>query len=669
MVDHTVLKPLSEDADSYYNWLNNTDPSKDPDSFFSVTFYNLTNPAEVLAGAAPVVDELPQVTWQRKRVYFNATFSDDNTEVAYNVRYYYVFDQDRSDNTTEYRVTNVWPTWLTLLNKAGGTTQHAVAAVSGQLLNALFAPLLADFGEQASAQWGNLTGIEGLQLAPGSTLANNSAFEGRVKKQSESYFEVMRAAYADKYFPEFGAWCRLSNHSFPFESSVLDPAASHELLVTGKCPLLSGTYPLQEPPELVGLPCAAALQLFASTNVSSPYAQEVFPMGTNNTLTADARRLAVADYLQTTAKSYLANLVFPGDASRPLDDALWASRAPEEWLFDYEDPLLALLKHGDTAANAFNSAFFRSVTTDAESLSTDPRRTTVRTGRGDVDRALWYDKWKGVSVLPERPGGVPTAGGDTTFWCDTNLTVAGHDDTQLPVSTTTWWSWTPGIKKGVDYPVWVPQIFNAANFTYLEGSDARGIDVWRFHLSDSSLAPQPQFSERYGGVFNLTCPQGGPPVMVTEPRYYRVDPDFPAEYRVDGVKEPVPELHDTFLDVDPVSGTTLRGFKRLQINTWISAGTSGATNGTKLMPALWVEQREELTAEQAHKYRNTVTFYLNLRRDLLYGFLIGGGVLFLLGLVGVVVSRRRQAAAGAQGADKPLLQPNSGGGDESSVYI
>lgn len=678
VVDHVTLKPLGHGSDdTYYSWLNST-AAKDPKTKFSASFFQPTNLAAVtdpLAPASPVMEELPPVVFTRERTYFDVDFAGGDKEVAYNLFYDYVYDAEATEAaggpTPDTNVTGVWPTFLTLLNQSGGTTTHAVAALAGKFIAGLLSQLVQLNAAGLAGQWGELAGFKGF-TSPGESLSNSSLYLAAVESVSPTFYGALLAAREENIYPEFAAFTRFNKAAAFFPNLTMPSVNDTEFLLYegGPCPLLTGTYSLKEPAELHGVPCAAALIALGTSATNSTAAQAAFPIipDAPGSSKAVELRLALALYLDLTSTTFLTYLVRKGGASS-LETGLWATRSVREWLFEFDDPLLELLKLGDPAPEAHNSAFFRSFNSSKAAAAADKRLTRVRTGRADVNRALTYVEWQNTTVLPRRPGGNPLAGGDTHYWCDVDVPVAGHDDTQFPISSMGWFSWSPGITESGLYPVWIPQLFRSANFTYYSDVHVRGISVKRLRLDESEFQRNVQFDEYYGGLLNLTCPQGGPPVMLTLPHYYRLSRDLPEEYLCGGAAaRSGTDADGTYLDVDEISGTTLRGYKRLQLNLWVSNGTTGLTNGTKLVPSVWIEQAEELTAKQAHDYKNTVVFYLDLRRDLMFGLLIGGSVLLLLGVGGVVIARRDAAKRREEDGGESLLRPD-GHDDDSSVYI
>ena len=57
---------------------------------------------------------------------------------------------------------------------------------------------------------------------------------------------------------------------------------------------------------------------------------------------------------------------------------------------------------------------------------------------------------------------------------------------------------------------------------------------------------------------------GGIPIIMTAPHFWNADPDLLNQ--MEGL-EPVSEKHDTFLDIEPITGVALSAHKRIQVSS------------------------------------------------------------------------------------------------------
>jgi hypothetical protein len=88
----------STSATSYETWQTNTAGSglTDVQINYIVYFFDLQNPAEVLAGQQPVVVEVGPYAYREYYYKFDISWSDDGDTVTYNNYRYYLFDADNS---------------------------------------------------------------------------------------------------------------------------------------------------------------------------------------------------------------------------------------------------------------------------------------------------------------------------------------------------------------------------------------------------------------------------------------------------------------------------------------------------------------------------------------------------------------------------------------------
>lgn len=145
-------------------------------------------------------------------------------------------------------------------------------------------------------------------------------------------------------------------------------------------------------------------------------------------------------------------------------------RTPAEILFNYTDPLLLVL--GQSAAGA---TYLSSYETKDEAYHADssvsrvsPRHRSarvsstllicvaekVKTGTGNLQDALVYTMWRNHHVLPSRQ-----SAGKNGFWCNADLLVTGHDDTQFPPGKQHFWSWDASIDEETVTDVWVSELY------------------------------------------------------------------------------------------------------------------------------------------------------------------------------------------------------------------
>jgi len=193
--------------------------------------------------------------------------------------------------------------------------------------------------------------------------------------------------------------------------------------------------------------------------------------------------------------------------------------------------------------------------------------------------------------------------------------VFGTDGTQFP----------RGIQDGQTETVYVSQLTRPTVLSNVNNLHVtfKGIDLVEFTIATvfmENATNNPLNADYYmygfNGVANLTASLD-PDFYVTKPHYLDTDPALQAQ--ISGLS-PNPALHDTFLDVEPYSGITMRGVKRLQLairltplnvtlptGGWaIWGGSLPSQTAGLYMPVYWAEERGEILDSSASTFRTLV---------------------------------------------------------------
>jgi len=123
--------------------------------------------------------------------------------------------------------------------------------------------------------------------------------------------------------------------------------------------------------------------------------------------------------------------------------------------------------------------------------------------------------------------------------------------------------------KGGRLPCYVSELGRAIMIENLneETETYEGIELYKYVLSPSMLINSTQNQQDYfvatTGMLNCTSIGGGVPLYLSKPHFLDVDPDF--ANRVSGLSPPDRDAHDTFINVEPITGATMRAAKRLQV--------------------------------------------------------------------------------------------------------
>eukprot|EP00887_Chlorella_sp_A99_P005592 scaffold1.g5592.t1 len=261
---------------------------------------------------------------------------------------------------------------------------------------------------------------------------------------------------------------------------------------------------------------------------------------------------------------------------------LFTTRTVGELLWGYEDPLL---KQAARLLPGVDPTFrlVGNMSGPEEAAAAPP--TVVNTGAADLARVWDYEQWQGVSEL--------------TCWAPPHVErVRGTDAFQF----------RPGLALNDSLVVWTGELFRAAALQAEEQVELGGLPLLRLRPDPSQAGPDPRYFQYVRGLMNVTSPlatgphgaagsRPGPPVFLSYPHFCGADPGLAAG--VVGVACD-PERHALFVDVEPMSGITVRAAKRLQMNSWFGprwAAVDARLRATYL-PVFWAEESSQATPEQ-----------------------------------------------------------------------
>uniref|UniRef100_A0A8C0MWN5 Platelet glycoprotein 4 n=2 Tax=Canis lupus familiaris TaxID=9615 RepID=A0A8C0MWN5_CANLF len=155
----------------------------------------------------------------------------------------------------------------------------------------------------------------------------------------------------------------------------------------------------------------------------------------------------------------------------------------------------------------------------------------------------------------------------------------------------------------------------------------KGIPVYRFVLPSMAFASPLQNPDNHCfctekvisnnctsyGVLDIGKCKEGKPVYISLPHFLHASPDIGEP--IEGLS-PNEDEHTTYLDVEPITGFTLRFAKRLQINILVKpAKKIEALKNLKrnyIVPILWLNETGTIGDEKAAQFRKQVTGKINL---------------------------------------------------------
>ncbi|KAM7439967.1 the CD36 [Porites harrisoni] len=242
---------------------------------------------------------------------------------------------------------------------------------------------------------------------------------------------------------------------------------------------------------------------------------------------------------------------------------LFQERTVFELLWGYTDPFLEFLKNPllDCPGQKGLSSFVQ-----LQYNNTYYGISAVHTGQVKISKLEQYTMWRGQSHL--------------YWWSDkyANM-INGSDGTQF----------APRVSKDAVLYAYSPEICRSVYFTYESTVKVKGIKLYRFIAPKELYLSGDVYEANKGfcvpsnrclptGLLNISrCQPQNPPVIISPPHFYQGDKSLVEA--VNGL-DPQKSLHETFVDVEPITGTVMRAAKRIQINVALeSVDTLTQTTG------------------------------------------------------------------------------------------
>jgi len=290
------------------------------------------------------------------------------------------------------------------------------------------------------------------------------------------------------------------------------------------------------------------------------------------------------------------------------------------------------------------------------------------TGTSDYNLAneyIQYYGYKKVTLINDIPGtdclqiGNPnrTTGFsvDCKLWTNTEVIEGSRDGLQ----STMFNEGTSNIVNNI--PIWVSEAKRVVNFSYEEDISFKDINLRRYRITDSQfLLTNPVTTGNYWFLENYIAPMGrylgGLDGFLCQPNFYgdqlpALNPNI-TRGMVASNFDPSMELHKTYLDIEPFSGATFAGRKRLQVgfdlsNQRLSPYSPWSkiyANFTHLqpihVPLAWGEEGKDISDADASTFRSGVYGNRTMAWRVMLGLVISGSALLAFAIFWVIKASR-----------------------------
>ncbi|KAJ8374096.1 hypothetical protein SKAU_G00046760 [Synaphobranchus kaupii] len=257
----------------------------------------------------------------------------------------------------------------------------------------------------------------------------------------------------------------------------------------------------------------------------------------------------------------------------------------------------------------------------------------VFTGKDDIAKVHVIDRWKGERKVD--------------FWNDTYCNMINGTDAS---------SFPPFIDRKKPLYFFSSDICRSVLADFDRSLFLKGIELYRFTLNPLTMAAPTVNPDNHcychdpvvtrnctlAGVLDVSSCREGMPIYISLPHFLHGSQHLTQD--VLGLNHNEKE-HFTFLDVEPITGITMRFAKRLQVN--MMYGPSKIIDVLKkvkdytIFPLLWLNETAALDEETADMFKAELTSRVKMLETVQVALLSVGSVMFVLcTVISCVINRR-----------------------------
>ncbi|NXO57113.1 CD36 protein, partial [Aramus guarauna] len=244
----------------------------------------------------------------------------------------------------------------------------------------------------------------------------------------------------------------------------------------------------------------------------------------------------------------------------------------------------------------------------------------VYTGKEDIKTTAIIESYKNKRNL--------------SYWEDYCDLVNGTDGASFP----------PFVKKDQTLRFFSSDICRSIYGVYQGKQNVKGIPLYRFTVPREAFASPAEVKDNYcfctdevisknctlAGVLDISACKAGRPVFISLPHFLHASDSI--LHDVEGLS-PNEKEHETFLDVEPITGFTLQFAKRLQVNLLVKPAPKiealSKVQKPYIFPILWLNESAVIGDAKAEMFRSKVTGRVQMLSVLQMVLMIAGSVLFL----------------------------------------
>ncbi|CAL8386785.1 unnamed protein product [Boreogadus saida] len=330
---------------------------------------------------------------------------------------------------------------------------------------------------------------------------------------------------------------------------------------------------------------------------------------------------------------------------RGIGVGLFTSRTVAELLWGYEDPMLvSLATTNPEVEGTFGLMYKKNGSLGGEFVYHTGKQNSMDYGR--------VHTWSGQSQL--------------TFWnSNQSNSINGTDGS----------AFHPLLSRDERLYVFTADLCRSIFMEFEKDVTVKGIPAYRFTPPRAVLASKEENPANEGfcvkpkeclgsGVLNVSPCRKGAPVVASFPHFYLGDPKY--ANAVTGL-DPVKELHQTFLDLNPTTGIPIRASKKAQINIHIGKvdyfPATRKLNDT-IFPVMFINETVEIDDASAERLKKLLLIETVVSNFPL--LIVGlGAILLVVFVILLFRSRHQQKEVKKIVFTKPLYAASSTAKDDS----
>lgn len=313
------------------------------------------------------------------------------------------------------------------------------------------------------------------------------------------------------------------------------------------------------------------------------------------------------------------------------NQTIYLTRKAEDWLFkgiklDWLDQINSdgLILDDQPPDNKFGLFYKKNGTWDEKADGTMTISTGVDGNFANIGKVVRWNKKN-----------------ETSYWFGKSCNAIRGTDGQF---------FHPFVQKDEILEIFAPDLCRTLSIEYVKTTSIRTIELYRFGISSSFFKSLDQEDTKcyctkrshdykkkefcqYKGIIDVSnCRKK--PIVISTPHFFNGDPRL--RDAVQGLS-PSAHAHDTYIDIEPMSGAVLRVRRRLQVNVEMIPSEdfppSTALKGRIIHPFIWLDQSIVVPDELAQKLEGKLTKVVRLVRISCYAALISGPIMLIALLI------------------------------------